>query len=54
VDRFADVLSLIVVTAMVGVIVGSPNTRGQIDALTGGFSNVLRAATGAGQTRARR
>jgi len=45
-DRIADIGALIVVTAMVGVIVGSPNTRGQISALTGGFADVLRAATG--------
>ena len=45
-DRIADVLGLIVVTAMIGVIVGSKNTRGQIQALTDGFSDVLRAATG--------
>lgn len=46
-DRIADVLGLVVVTAMVGVIVGSKNTADQIDSLTGGFANVLRAATGA-------
>lgn len=45
-DRIADVLSLVVVAAIAGVIVGSKNTRGQIDALTGGFADVLRAATG--------
>ena len=47
-DRISNVLGLIVVTAMVGVIVGSPNTRGQIASLTGGFADVLRAATGKG------
>jgi uncharacterized protein YejL (UPF0352 family) len=47
-DRIADVLSLIVITAMVGVIVGSKNTQKQIQALTQGFSGVLRAATSAG------
>lgn len=46
VDSITDVLGLIVVTAMVGVIVGSRNTRGQITALTSGFADVLRAATG--------
>jgi hypothetical protein len=45
-DRIADVASLIVVCAIVGVVVGSKNTRGQIAALTGGFADVLRAATG--------
>ncbi len=45
-DRIADVASLIVIVAMVGVIVGSPNTRGQIGALTKGFADVLKAATG--------
>jgi hypothetical protein len=49
VDRIADVASLIVVAAIVGVIVGSRNTRGQIQALTSGFSDVLRAATSAGR-----
>lgn len=53
-DRIADVASLIVVCAIVGVIVGSPNTRSQIGALTGGFADVLRAATGQpGSTRKR-
>lgn len=47
-DRIADVLSLVVITAMVGVIVGSKNTRGQIQALTTGFAGVLKAATSAG------
>jgi len=46
-DRIADVASLIVVAAIVAVIVGSRNTRGQIQALTTGFANVLRAATSA-------
>lgn len=45
-DRIADVASLIVVCAIAGVIVGSKNTRGQITALTTGFADVLRAATG--------
>lgn len=45
-DRIADVASLIVVCAIAGVIVGSRNTQGQIRALTGGFADVLRAATG--------
>lgn len=45
-DRIADVASLIVIAAIIGVIVGSKNTRGQINALTGGFADVLRAATG--------
>lgn len=45
-DRIADVIGLVVVTAMVGVIVGSKNTKDQISALTGGFADVLRAATG--------
>jgi type III secretory pathway component EscS len=48
-DRIADVAGLIVVAAIVGVVVGSPNTRGQIQALTNGFSDVLRAATSAGR-----
>lgn len=46
-DRIADVLSLIVVAAIVAVVVGSRNTRGQIQALTNGFASVLRAATSA-------
>lgn len=46
VDSITDVLGLIVVTAMIGVIVGSKNTQGQIKALTTGFADVLRAATG--------
>lgn len=45
-ERIANIAGLIVVTAMVGVIVGSKNTKDQINALTGGFSDVLRAATG--------
>lgn len=45
-DKIADIMSLVVVCAIAGVIVGSPNTRGQIGALTGGFADVLRAATG--------
>lgn len=44
-DRIADIAGLIVITAMVGVIVGSPRTRGQIQALTSGFADVIRAAT---------
>lgn len=51
-DKWADVASLIVVCAIAGVIVGSPNTRGQIASLLGGFAEVLRAASG--QPRARR
>lgn len=46
-DRIADFLSLIVIASIVAVIVGSRNTRGQIQALTNGFSDVLRAATSA-------
>jgi uncharacterized protein YejL (UPF0352 family) len=46
IDSITDVLGLIVVTAMIGVIVGSKNTQGQIKALTSGFADVLRAATG--------
>lgn len=45
-DRIANIGALVVITAMVGVIVGSPNTRGQIAALTSGFADVLKAATG--------
>lgn len=45
-DKIADVASLIVVCAIAGVVVGSPRTRGQIEALSGGFADVLRAATG--------
>lgn len=52
-DRIADVASLIVVCAIAGVIVGSKNTRDQIAALTGGFADVLRAATGQPATRRR-
>jgi hypothetical protein len=40
------VAGLIVVVALAGVIVGSKNTAGQIAAVTGGFADVLRAATG--------
>lgn len=46
-DRIADIGSLIVVAAIIATIVGSKNTRGQIQALTGGFADVLRAATSA-------
>lgn len=48
-DRIADVASLIVIAAIVAVIVGSKNTRGQIQALTAGFAQVLKAATAAGR-----
>lgn len=48
-DRIADVFSLIVIAAIVAVIVGSKNTRGQIQALTSGFAQVLKAATSAGR-----
>lgn len=48
-DRIADVASLIVIAAIVAVIIGSKNTRGQIAALTSGFADVLRAATAAGR-----
>lgn len=48
-DRIADVFALIVVTGMVGVIVGSPNTRQQIDSLWNGFTNSILAATGQGR-----
>lgn len=46
-DRISDVASLIVIAAIVAVIVGSKNTRGQIQALTSGFAQVLKAATSA-------
>jgi Sec-independent protein translocase protein TatA len=46
-DRIFDVASLIVIAAIIAVIVGSKNTRGQINALTKGFADVLRAATSA-------
>lgn len=45
-DKISNIAGLVVITAMVGVIVGSPNTRGQIKALTDGFADVLTAATG--------
>lgn len=45
-DRIADIAGLIVITAMVGVVVGSKNTQSQITALTKGFADVLKAATG--------
>ena len=48
-DKIADVLSLIVVAAIVGVVVGSPNTSAQIGALTSGFADVLSAATASGR-----
>lgn len=44
-DRIADFLSLIVIAAIIASVVGSKNTRGQIQALTSGFATVLRAAT---------
>lgn len=47
-DRIADIAGLVVITAMVGVIVGSKNTQAQIKALTSGFADVLKAATGRG------
>lgn len=43
-NRLADILGLIVATATVSVIVGSPNTRGIITAFADGFSGALRAA----------
>jgi uncharacterized protein YejL (UPF0352 family) len=46
-DRLFDVASLIVVAAIIATIVGSKNTQAQIKALTGGFADVLRAATAA-------
>lgn len=46
-ERIFDVASLIVIAAIVATIVGSRNTRGQIQALTSGFASVLRAATSA-------
>lgn len=45
-DKIADIASLVVIMGIVGVVVGSPNTRGQIAALLGGFGEVLRAASG--------
>lgn len=45
-DKFADIGSLIVVCAIIGVLVGSKNTQAQISALLAGFAGVLRAATG--------
>lgn len=48
-DRIADFMSLIVIAAIISVIIGSRNTRGQIQALTSGFSDVLRAATASGR-----
>lgn len=44
-DRIADIISLIVIAAIIATIIGSRNTRGQIQALTSGFSDVLKAAT---------
>lgn len=44
-DRIADIGSLIVVAAIIATLVGSKNTKGQIQALTNGFANVLKAAT---------
>lgn len=48
-DRIFDVASLVVIAAIIAVIVGSRNTRGQITALTSGFADVLKAATAAGR-----
>lgn len=48
-DRIADVASLIVVAAIIATLVGSRNTKGQIQALTSGFAGVLKAATAAGK-----
>lgn len=48
-DRIFDVASLIVIAAIIATIVGSKNTRSQINALTGGFADVLKAATAAGR-----
>lgn len=44
-DRIADVAALIVIAAIVGNIVGSKYTRGQIQALVNGFAGVINAAT---------
>lgn len=48
-DRIFDVASLIVIAAIIATIVGSKNTQKQIGALTGGFADVLKAATAAGR-----
>lgn len=48
-DRIFDVASLIVIAAIIATIVGSKNTRYQINALTSGFADVLKAATAAGR-----
>jgi hypothetical protein len=53
-DKIADVASLIVVMGIIGVVVGSPRTRGQIAVLLGGFAEVLRAAAGQPRARGRR
>jgi hypothetical protein len=45
-DRIADVASMVVVLAIIGVLVGSKNTQAQIKALLDGFASVLKAATG--------
>lgn len=45
-DKLADIGSLIVICAIIGVLVGSKNTQAQIAALLNGFAGVLRAATG--------
>lgn len=45
-DKIADAFGLLMVAAIAGVIVGSPYTRGQINALTGGMADMIRAATG--------
>lgn len=53
-DKIADNVSLVIVLAIVGVVVGSPRTRGQIAALLGGFAEVLRAASGQPRPRSQR
>jgi len=46
VDKFFNILALIVYLGIIATVVGSPLTRGIIQALGDAFSNALKAAKG--------
>lgn len=46
VDKFFNILALIVYLGIIATVVGSPLTRGIITALGDAFSNALKAAKG--------
>jgi hypothetical protein len=45
-DRFFNILALIVYLGIIATVVGSPLTRGIIQALGDAFSNALKSAKG--------